>query len=93
MLIFVLFSGYLGKNNIHNVSSIRSVRYEQDAMKVYKASNISSGISIKYKGIEFENNMRVTSHFTVPINGQSPGAISKRYDIYFITCDLTFNNK
>ena len=62
-------------------------------MKVYKAFNIGSGISIKYKGIEFENNMRVTSPFTVPINGQSPGAIPKRYDIYFITCDLAFNNK
>jgi hypothetical protein len=70
----------LDKTNIPNVSSIRSVRYEQKIMKVYKASNIGTGIVIKYNAIEFENNMRVTSPFTKPINNQSSGAIPKRFE-------------
>jgi hypothetical protein len=49
-------------------------------MKVYKAPNIGSGVSIKYKAINFENNMRVTSPFTVPINDQTSGTIPKRYN-------------
>jgi len=59
-------------------------------MRVYKASNIGSGVPIKYKAIEFENNMRVTSSFTVPINDHSSGAIPKRYNSFFFTCTLAF---
>jgi hypothetical protein len=51
-------------------------------MRIYKASNIGSGIPIKYKTIKFENNMRVTSAFTASIDEQSSRAISKRYEIY-----------
>ncbi|CAF4962528.1 unnamed protein product [Rotaria magnacalcarata] len=42
-----LGAGHLGKTNVRNVSSVRNVRYSQEAMKIYKASNIASGISIK----------------------------------------------
>ena len=59
-------------------------------MKVFKASNIGSGVSIKYKALEFENNTRVTSPCTVPINHQSAGAIPKRYDVPFIKWELNF---
>ncbi|CAM4817617.1 unnamed protein product [Rotaria magnacalcarata] len=94
-------AGHVEKTNVPNVSSVRSVRYTQEAMKIYKASNIGSGISIKYKTIEFENNMRVTSPFTVPINDQLSGAIPKRradreyYDLLFCPvtgCTATFES-
>ncbi|CAF4745315.1 unnamed protein product [Rotaria magnacalcarata] len=96
----ILGTGHFGKTNVRNVSSVRSVRYSQEAMKIYKASNIGSGISIKHKTIEFENNMRVTSPFTVPINDQLSGAIQKRadreyYDLLFCSaagCTATFES-
>ncbi|CAF4327169.1 unnamed protein product, partial [Rotaria magnacalcarata] len=94
-------AGHVEETNVPNVSSARSVRYTQEAKKIYKASNIGSGISIKYKTIEFENNMRVTSPFTVPINDQLSGAIPKRradreyYDLLFCPvtgCTATFES-
>jgi len=64
-------------------------------MKVYKASNIGTGISIKYKAIKFKNNMRMTSSFTESINKQSSRPIRKRYEICCITFKRTllFNRK
>ena len=59
-------------------------------MKVFKASNISSGVSIKYRAVEFANNMRVTSPFTMSLNDPSAGAIPNRYDIPFIKWELNF---
>jgi hypothetical protein len=56
-------------------------------MKVFKASGIGSGLSISYKKLDFETNMRVTSPFTIPINDQVSGAIPKKYE----TLVLTFN--
>ena len=67
-----------------NVSSVRCVRYGQEAMKIYKASNIGSGNLINYEQIEFENNMRVTSPFTIPINDQLSAIIHKRYGASYI---------
>ena len=69
---------------------MRSVRYERKSMKVYKASNIGTGISIKYKAIKFENNMRMISSFTESINEQSSGPTRKRYEIYCVTFKSTF---
>ena len=66
---FVLFSeGFVGKTNIPSISTVRSVQYQSTNMKVFKASNIGDGISIPYKKIDFEANMRLTSPFTVSIN-------------------------
>lgn len=55
-------------------------------MKIYKASNIGTGISIPYQAIEFENNMRVTSPFTIPINDSSSAMILKKYyDLHLVS--------
>ena len=53
-------------------------------MKIYKASNIGSSILTNYEQIEFENNMRVTSPFTAPINDQLSVIIHKRYGVSYI---------
>ena len=50
-------------------------------MEIFKASDIDSSISIPYKTMHFENNMRVTNPFTLPINVQSSEAMSKKYVI------------
>jgi hypothetical protein len=59
-------------------------------MKIYKASGIGKGISIKYKPIEFENNMRITSPFTQSINDQSSKPTRKRYEHYSMTLRRIF---
>ncbi|CAF5030953.1 unnamed protein product, partial [Rotaria sp. Silwood1] len=51
--------GHLSKTNVPNVSTIRSIRYSPDNMKVFKASSIGAGIAIPYKKIDFETNMRI----------------------------------
>ena len=45
-LYFALCNGHLGKTNVPNVSTIRSVQYHPRHMKVFKASNIGDGVSI-----------------------------------------------
>ncbi len=80
----------MDETKIPDVSSIRSVRYEQEIMKVYKASNIGTGVAIKYNALEFENNMRVTSFFTESINNQSSGVMPKKFEIFSIILKLTF---
>ncbi|CAF4064817.1 unnamed protein product [Rotaria magnacalcarata] len=72
-------SSHLGKTNVRNVASVRSVRYSQEAMKIYKASNIGSGISIKRADREyydllfcpvtgctatFESNIELSAHIS-----------------------------
>ena len=47
-------------------------------MKIFKTSDIGSGLSIRYQAISMDSNMRVTSPFTATINEQSAGAIPKR---------------
>ncbi|CAF4127945.1 unnamed protein product [Adineta steineri] len=93
--------GHLDKTNIPNVSLVRSVRYERKAMKVRKASNIGTGISIKYKAVKFENNMRLTSSFDESINKQSSRPTPKRknerryYDLVLCPvngCTCTFES-
>ena len=76
--IFFIIQGYLDKTNVPNVLSVRSIKYESEIMKIFKASNIGSGLSVPYQAISIESNMRVTSPFTGTINEQSAGAIPKR---------------
>ena len=59
-------------------------------MKVFKVSSIGTGLSIPYETLNIESNMRVTSPFTVMINGQSPGAIQKKYEKFWPNCYFTF---
>ena len=61
-----------------NVSTIRSIQYHPRHMKVFKASNIDDGVSISYKKINFETNMRLINSFTVPINEKDSAIISKK---------------
>jgi hypothetical protein len=89
-LILFIFQGYLDKTNVPNISSVRSVKYGQKTMKVFKASGIGIGLSYPYKTIQIENNMRVTSPFTVPINDQSSGATPKRYKEFYYKCCFIF---
>ncbi|CAF3274826.1 unnamed protein product [Rotaria sp. Silwood2] len=69
--------GHLGKTNVPNVSTIRSIRYSPDNMKVFKASSIGAGIAIPYKKIDFETNMRIVSPFGCSIDKQQSNTISK----------------
>ncbi len=80
----------MDKTTIPNVSLVRSVKYGSKAMKIYKASGIGSGISIKYKSTEFENNMKITSPFTQSINDQSSKPTRKRYEHYPMTFRRVF---
>ena len=48
-LHFSLSKGHLGKTNVSNVSTIRSIQYHLRYVKVFKASNIGDGVSIPYK--------------------------------------------
>ncbi|CAF4225837.1 unnamed protein product [Rotaria magnacalcarata] len=70
--------GHLDKTSIPNVSTLRSIRYTSDHMKVYKASNIGTGISIPYKQIDFETNMRIMSPFDCSIDKQQSSTIPKQ---------------
>ena len=47
-------------------------------MRVFKASGIGQGISIPYKKLEFESNMRLTCPFTSPIDYQQVSAVPKK---------------
>ncbi|CAF2116394.1 unnamed protein product [Rotaria magnacalcarata] len=78
----ILGVGHLGKNNVRNVASVRSVRYSQEAMKIYKASNIGSGISInntnEYYDLlfcpvtgctaTFESNIELSAHISANLH-------------------------
>ena len=72
------FQGYLNKTNVPNVSVLRSIRYGPNDMKVFKASGVGSGISIHYKRLGFETNMRIFSPFRNPINDQGQTTIPKQ---------------
>ena len=71
------FQGYLDKTNVPNVYMLRSIRYEPNDMKVFKASGVGTGISIPYKPLDFERNMRIISPFVNPINDQGQTTIPK----------------
>ena len=77
-LYFPLSKGHLGKTNVPNVSTIRSIHYHPRQMKVFKASNIGDRVSILYKKINFETNMRLINSFRVPINEKDSAIISKK---------------
>lgn len=72
------FTGCLGKTNVPNISKIRSIQYYPQHMQIFKASNIGVGVSIPYKNVDFETNMRVMSSFTAPINDQKTTVTSKK---------------
>ena len=58
-----------------NVSTLRSIRYDANSMKVFKASSVGSGIPITYKQLEFGTNMSVVSAFESSINEQESGRV------------------
>ncbi len=80
-----MFLGYLDKTNVPNISTVRCIQYTENTMKIFKASGIGSGLSVPYKKLNMENNMRVTSPFTVPISDQSSATIPKRYTNLFFS--------
>ncbi|CAF4179039.1 unnamed protein product, partial [Rotaria socialis] len=67
----------LGKTNVPNISTIRSIEYNAKSMKVFKASNIGECASVPYKNIDFSTNMRLVSAFTVPINDEDHAIVPK----------------
>ena len=69
--------GKIGKTTIPNISSIRSIQYSSNHMRIFKASDIGQGILIPYKMLEFESNMRPICPFTSPINNQQVSAVPK----------------
>jgi hypothetical protein len=71
-LVVVLFSGDLDKTIVPNVSTLRSISYGQNSMKVFKASGIGTGLSVPYKQPKYEGNMRVISAFEDAIHSQEP---------------------
>ena len=83
-LIYFFSLDHLDKTNIPNISSVRSIRYGSETRKIYKASSIGDGLEIKYIGIQFENNMRVTSPFTATINDRSSSTLPKEYMKFLI---------
>ena len=77
-LPFFFFTGCLGKTNVPNISKIRSIQYYLQHVQIFKASNIGVEVSIPYKNVDFEKNMRVMSSFTASINGQETTVTSKK---------------
>ena len=61
-----------------NGSVLRSVRYGPNDMKIFKASGVGTGISIHYKRLGFETNMRIISPFGDPGNDQGQTTIQKQ---------------
>ena len=61
-----------------NVSILYSIRYGPIDMKVFKVSGAGTGISIPYKRLDFETNMRIISPFGNPINDQGQTTIQKQ---------------
>ena len=72
------FQGHLDKTNVPNVSTLRSIRYGSNNMNIFKASGIGTGLSIPYKQLNFETNMRLISSFGNPINDQGSATVSKQ---------------
>lgn len=70
--------GHLGKTNVPNVSTLRSIRYGSDNMNVFKASGVGTGLTVPYKQLDFETNMRIASPFGCSINEQQSNTIQKQ---------------
>ena len=77
-IAFSIYLGYLEKTNVPNISSVGSITYDGNTMKMFKASNISDGVSIPYKILKVYNTIRVTSLVTSTMNVQSSRVILKR---------------
>ncbi|CAF3931085.1 unnamed protein product, partial [Rotaria sp. Silwood1] len=82
-------SSKIDKTSIQNVSSIRSIEYYPNHMRIFKASGIGQGILIPYKQLEFESNMRLICPFTSAIDSEQVSAVPKnradrRYHSIFI---------
>jgi hypothetical protein len=63
---------------VPNVSTLRSIRYDSNNMRVFKASGVGSGIAIKYKQLEFETNLRVVSAFGSSIHEHESNRMPKQ---------------
>ena len=72
------FQGHLDKTNVSNISTLRSIQYGPQSMNVYKASEIGTGLSIPYKHLKFESNMRIVSSFESLINNQGTTIIQRK---------------
>ncbi|CAF4033781.1 unnamed protein product [Rotaria sp. Silwood1] len=70
--------GKIDKTSIQNVSSIRSIEYYPNHMRIFKASGIGQGILIPYKQLEFESNMRLICPFTSAIDSEQVSAVPKK---------------
>ena len=78
LVTFFIYLGYLEKTNIPNISSVRSIKYEGDSMKMFKALNFGDGVSIPYKTLKVHNTIRAASPFTSTMNAPSSGSIPKK---------------
>ncbi|CAF5068452.1 unnamed protein product, partial [Rotaria sp. Silwood1] len=70
-------TGKIVKTTIPNISSIRSIQYYADQMRIFRASGIGQGTMIPYKQLEFESNMRLVSPFITPIDNQQANVVPK----------------
>ena len=61
-----------------NVSTLRSIRYGPDNMNTFKASGIGTGLTVPYKQLDFETNMRIVSPFECSINEQESDTVTKQ---------------
>ena len=75
---FFYSAGLLGKTNVPNTSTIRSIEYNSNEMRVFKASKIGSGVSVPYKKINFETNIQVISSFSENIDDAQAAMASKK---------------
>lgn len=55
-----------------NISTVRSIQYDGNSMNVFKASGVGKGVSVPYKQLNFESDMRVISPFENLIEDQEP---------------------
>lgn len=68
----------MDKTNVPNVSTLRSIQYGPHSMNTFKASNIGTGLSVPYKQLKFEANMRVVSPFGNSIDEQQSSTTAKQ---------------
>ena len=72
------FVGHIGKKNVANVSTLRPIRYGPDNMNTFKASVIGTGLTVPYKQLDFETNMRIVNPFGCSIIEQESNTVPKQ---------------
>ena len=55
-----------------------SIRYGSDNMNIFKASGIGTGLTVPYKQLDFETNMRIINPFRCSINEQESNTVPKQ---------------